>query len=338
MSYQGQTWVDEVALPNLQNGGELLVMLRVANHAGNGPKKMSGCHASAKTLAKECLMGRSTVLNHLRNLARRGLLVPGDPDLVKHLPPDKRPPVYDLGGAHAPGCAGGHTYLAECQTAGVQIEYPPKKPRSAGVEIQHPKPPEGGAGAQIETERVLKSSTKSSKELKEFSPLSGDAPDAGEPPVPAEAEGEREAATQKTNHTPIGQPADAIGGTTDTDKVVDAYIASYMATAGLPPRPDAIRSVRAAASALLSVGRSVGNLCLLAAEMGAKGWTDLVRHAQMNPEAAAQPPVARRAWCGECNDGHEPATPAQRLRENAEGRLEKCRCHPGYVPAQTVHA
>jgi hypothetical protein len=122
--YQGQTWVDEVALPRLKNGGELLVMLRVANHAGNGATKMSGCTASAETLARECLMGRSTVLKHLRELRSRGLLILGDPHLVAHLPADKRPPVYDLAGAHAEGCSGGHSMLAECRLgAGVQIEH-----------------------------------------------------------------------------------------------------------------------------------------------------------------------------------------------------------------------
>lgn len=336
MSYQGQTWVDEVALPHLKNGGELLVMLRVANHAGNGPTKMSGCHASAKTLAKECLMGRSTVLNHLRNLAKRGLLVPGDPGLVKHLPLDKRPPVYDLGGAHEPGCTGGHTYLTECLTTGAQIEHPQKTRRSAGVKSQHPQPAEGGAGAQIETERVLKSSTKSSKELKEFSPLPGASPSAAEPSASAEAENEREAAAQKDNDTPSGLPS-AAGETSDTDRVIDAYIAAYMNTAGLPPRPNAIQSVRTDATALLSVGRSVGNLCALAAELGAKGWTDLVKHAQMNPEAAIRPAGISKPWCGECNNGREPMSAAERMVETDSG-MAKCHCHPGYVPPQPVRA
>lgn len=334
MSYQGQTWVDEVALPHLKNGGELLVMLRVANHAGNGPKKMSGCHASAKTLAKECLMGRSTVLKHLRELTRRALLVPGDPALVDHIPIDKRPPVYDLAGAHEAGCVGGHTYSAECQMAGVQIEHPHRTCRSAGVQSEHPAPGGGGAGVQNDAERVFKSSTNSSKELKESSLFPGGSPDAGEPAPQAEAEGERDAATPK-NGTPSGHPG-VVGGTTDTDKVIDAYIAAYMSTAGLPPRPDAIQSVRTAATALLSVGRSVGNLSTLAAECGAKGWTDLVRHAQMNPEAA-KPTAVRRPWCGECNNGQEPTSPAQRMRETETG-MARCHCHPGYVPTQPVRA
>lgn len=205
MSYQGQTWVDEVALPHLRNGGELLVMLRVANHAGNGPKKMSGCTASAATIARECLMGRSTVLKHLRELTRRALLVPGDPALVAHLPIDKRPPVHDLAGAHEPGCIGGHTFIAECRTAGVQIEHPPKKPRSAGGRFDHPPVDEGGstgvAGVQIETQRVFKSSTNSSKELKEFSLSPEDPPLPGAPGPSAEAEKARETAAPKDNHT-----------------------------------------------------------------------------------------------------------------------------------------
>jgi hypothetical protein len=336
VSYQGQTWVDEVALPHLKNGGELLVMLRVANHAGNGLKKMSGCHAAAKTLAKECLMGRSTVLNHLRNLAKRGLLVPGDPALVAHLPADKRPPVYDLGGAHEPGCIGGHTYFAECQRAGVEIEHPNKTRRSAGAQIQHPVPEDSEAGAQIETERVLKSSTNSSKELKEFSPLPGASPSEADPSPSADAEGEREAATQNDNDTSREAPS-LPGATSDTDKVVDAYVAAYMTTAGLPPRPDAIRSVRAAADGLLSVGRSVGNLCTLAAELGVKGWADLVKHAQMNPEAAIRPAGAGKPWCGQCNDGREPASSAQRMVETTTG-MAKCHCHPGYIPHQTANA
>jgi hypothetical protein len=190
LSHQGQTWVDTVALPQLQNGGELLVMIRVANHAGHGPTSMSGCYASASTLAAECLMGRSTVLKHLRALTARGLLVPGDPRLVDHLPADKRPPVYDLGGAHAKGCPGGHTELAECgKTAGVQIEHPSKKPSSAGAQSEHP----SGAGVQNDRERVFKSSTKGSKELKESS-LSGadpsDAPDPAADGGPADVERE----------------------------------------------------------------------------------------------------------------------------------------------------
>lgn len=339
MSYQGQTWVDEVALPHLKNTGELIIMLRVANHAGNGPKKMSGCFAGSETLAEESLMSPRAAQGHLRELTRRELLIPGDPKLVEHIRPDRRPPVYDLAGAHESGCPGGHDIDGECQPSdtGSRICHPPRQEenrRSAGSRNDHPSCSESATGSKKRRPRVAESATKSSKELKEFSRLSGDSPDADEPSFPAEAGGEREAATQKDN-SPSGHPQ-AVGGTTDTDKVIDAYIAAYMSTAGLPPRPDAIQSVRTAATALLSVGRSVGNLSTLAADCGAKGWTDLVRHAQMNPEAA-KPAAVRRPWCGECNNGQEPASAAQRMRETETG-MARCHCHPGYVPAQQVHA
>ena len=72
MSYQAQTWVDEVGIKHCKNGGELLVLIRVANHT-NGD--MRGCYASAETLAGECLMGESTVLKHLRRLKAGGVLL-----------------------------------------------------------------------------------------------------------------------------------------------------------------------------------------------------------------------------------------------------------------------
>nr|WP_173295554.1 helix-turn-helix domain-containing protein [Streptomyces sp. F2] len=147
--------------------------------------------------------------------------------------------------------------------------------------------------------------------------------------------GEREAAEPKDDN-PTDSPA-GVGDTSDVDKVMDAYIGAYMTTAGLPPRPDDVRSVHAGAVALLSVGRSVDSLRCLAAELGTKGWTDLVKHAQHNPEQA-RPAAQSKPWCGECNYGQEPMFPAARMREDDEGRMEKCHCHPGYVPKQPVHA
>lgn len=339
MSYQGQTWVDEVALPHLKNTGELVIMLRVANHASNGPKKMSGCFAGSETLAKECLMSLRAAQGHLRELTRRGLLVPGDPKLVEHIRPDRRPPVYDLAGAHDPGCPGGHDIDGECLPSGTgsRICHPSgrgQNRRSAGSKICHPSSGEPATGSKNRQSRVAKSATKSSKELKESSLSPGASPSSAAAPASAGAGGEREAAEPK-NNTPA-PPADACG-TSDTDKVIDAYIAAYMSTAGLPPRPDAIRAVRTAAAALLSVGRSVGNLCTLAGELGAKGWTDLVKHAQMNPETPIRPSGISKPWCGQCNGGQEPSSAAQRMVETATG-MAKCHCHPGYVPAQPARA
>ncbi|WP_330479957.1 helix-turn-helix domain-containing protein (plasmid) [Streptomyces platensis] len=260
MSYQGQTWVDEVALPRLKNGGELLVMLRVANHAGNGPKKMSGCHASSKTLAKECLMGRSTVLKHLRELTRRALLISGDPALVNHIPVDKRPPVYDLAGAHEPGCSGGHTYTDECQVASVQIEHPKETRRSAGAQSEHPATKADGAGVQNDAERVFKSSTKSSKELKESSLPGG----FGGTHRVGGAEEEREAATPKDK--PSAVPNQRDNGQDDADRIVAAW-GEALVVSGPAPNRRAEDAVRRDAARLLADGEAADYLTAAAVDM-----------------------------------------------------------------------
>jgi hypothetical protein len=119
---------------------------------------------------------------------------------------------------------------------------------------------------------------------------------------------------------------------------MDAYIAAYMTALQMPPSPAETQTVRAGAIALLGAGRSVGNLCTLAAQLPGKGWTDLVQHARKNPEKTARPAAQSKPWCRECNYGQEPMFPAARMREGADGRMEKCHCHPGYVPPQPTHA
>lgn len=232
MSYQGQTWVDEVAFPLLKNSGELLVMLRVANHAGNGPAKMSGCFMASPNIAAECLLKPRAVQEHLRNLTERGLLVPGDPQLVAHLRADRRPPVYDLGGAHVPGCPGGHDIDGECLPAatGSKNHHPStdeQNPRSAGSRKRHPSTEAPATGSKKRPSRVAKSATKSSKELKDLSPRDG-APSSGAaeaaPPAPTD---ERETAAQddKPNPTPpLPAQREALPDTNpDTAQVLAAY-------------------------------------------------------------------------------------------------------------------
>ncbi|MFD5848371.1 hypothetical protein [Streptomyces chartreusis] len=145
---------------------------------------------------------------------------------------------------------------------------------------------------------------------------------------------EREAATQENNTTPA---QDAPRQKDDVTKVIDAFVVAWMANRGKPPYPKQIICVREDAEFLLSKGRTVDNLCTLAADMASKGWTNLGQHAQMNPEAPARPAVIQRPWCGECNDGREPSSTAQRMVETDTG-MAKCHCHPGYVPTQAAHA
>lgn len=149
--------------------------------------------------------------------------------------------------------------------------------------------------------------------------------------------GEREAAEPKTNDNPTDSPA-GVDNSGDVGKVMDAYIAAYMAALQMPPSPSETRSVRAGVVTLLAAGRSVDNLRDLAAQLPGKGWTDLVQHARKNPEAAARPAAVLKPWCGECNYGQEPPAPGFRMREDETGATKKCHCHPGYVPQQPAHA
>ena len=330
MSYQGQTWVDTVALPLLKNQGELLVMLRVANRASNGAKNMSGCYASAASLGVECLMHPDTVRTHLRALRKRGLLVPGDPQKVSHLPADKRPPVYDLAGAHEPGCIGGHTDLDDCQTvASAQIEQPKepssagrritdpskgaaKEPSSAGRRITDPVADDGGAGRRITVQRVGESPTKGSKELKDLS-LVPDAPpvpsDSGIPVASATDERERGAARDKTTATPSASAASVPGPrTTDDQKTADAVA---MLT-DLPAR----------------LGKAtVTRLAPLAAAAFADGWTVETLRAELNERVDVSKIRSRgalpRLYEDALND-----LPAAPSAQSAGGR-ERCPDHPG---------
>ncbi|MFE2945234.1 helix-turn-helix domain-containing protein [Streptomyces sp. NPDC059255] len=273
MSYQAQTWVDEVGIKQCKNGGELLVLIRVANHT-NGD--MRGCYASAETLAGECLMGESTVLKHLRRLKAGGALLPGDPELVSHLRADRRPPVYDLAGGHEAGCPGRHSVGDLCRVTttgarsehpskparatGARSEHPQKKRRSTGARSEHPLKESPATGVQIDLSRVFKSSTNSSKDLNSLFSVPAGA--FGSQPSPQPQEREREAAA------PEGSGADV---------VVEAYVRAL----GRPLLNGARQELRAQAVSLLATGvYALEWLCERAAEMPALGYRDLVQHAQ----------------------------------------------------------
>ncbi|MER7901350.1 helix-turn-helix domain-containing protein [Streptomyces sp. NPDC096046] len=273
MSYQAQTWVDEVGIKHCKNGGELLVLIRVANHT-NG--EMRGCYASAETLAGECLMGESTVLKHLRRLKAGGVLLPGDPELVSHLRADRRPPVYDLAGGHETGCPGGHSVGDVChveatgarsehpskpaRATGARSEHPSKKRRSAGAQSEHPSKETPATGVQIDLSRVFKSSTNSSKDLNSLFFVPAGA--FGAQPSQQPHEREREAAAPEAS---------------GADVVVDAYVRAL----GRPLVNGSRQELRAQAASLLATGAyTLDWLCERAAEMPARGYRDLVTHAQ----------------------------------------------------------
>lgn len=148
-------------------------------------------------------------------------------------------------------------------------------------------------------------------------------------------DGEREAFAQNNHHTtPQAPRAERLD---DVSRIVDAFVVAWSQNRGKPPYPNQITGVREDAEFLLGKGRTAQNLCHLAADMAHKGWTNLGQHAQMNPEAVIRPAGISKPWCGECNDGREPMSPAQRMVETETG-MAKCRCHPGYVPHQPAHA
>jgi hypothetical protein len=317
VSYQGQTWVDEIALPHLKNTGELVMMLRVANHAGNGPKKMSGCFAGSKTLAAECLMSPRAAQTHLRELTRRGLLVPGDPKLVNHVRPDHRPPVYDLAGAHEPGCPGGHDIDGDClpSPAGGKNCYPwqeEESRRSAGSKNCHPSADRPATGSKKRPARVAKSATKSSKELKESS-LFPEAPPSPDAPAPSAEPGrEREPAAQNELHGDAGQ-----------------VLAAYEQALGGPALNGTRARLLRAASELLET-RPLWWVIDRARELPKYG-TNLVQHAEMSkaPITRAAIPAARKSCpLDQCDGGGI-------VYRDPELMLgpSRCACRTQHVPA-----
>ncbi|MFF9204389.1 winged helix-turn-helix domain-containing protein [Streptomyces sp. NPDC014986] len=76
-----------------QSTGELAVLTAIAEHMN---KDLKNSYASQSTIAEETFMSARSVGTHMRNLAKRGVIVPGDPEVVSHIRPDRRPPVWDF--------------------------------------------------------------------------------------------------------------------------------------------------------------------------------------------------------------------------------------------------
>lgn len=140
---------------------------------------------------------------------------------------------------------------------------------------------------------------------------------------PSREGGEREEAAPKDT-TPQQQAADVPQqreGNPSAAQVADAYAVAHLTAVGMPPRPHTMKQIYSDATALLSGGRSVENLVRLAAELPAKGWSDLAQHAAKNPERKARPAGAK-PWCGKCD------SPEYRWIVPDKGAATKCSCHP----------
>lgn len=310
MSTQGQAWVDKVGIKGCKNSGELLVLIRVGNHVGGD---MRGCFAKAATLAKESLMGESTVLKHLRSLKAAGVLLPGDEKLVDHIRADKRPPVYDLAGGHDSGCAGGHPSDVLCETVmatgarsehppkktpatGARSEHPKKKPRSAGVRSEHPTSDAGVTGVQIDASRVLKSSGRSSKEVKlPLSLAAGDLNGLPSSGFPAPNEREINASLNKSNPAPVAAPLPSPRPEQEEPELpqlqldLRAVMATYTDALGVYPAPGAAARLRGEAEELLTLGWPVEHVSKLIGQLPHLGFSSLTRHAEHNPPPVPKP-------------------------------------------------
>lgn len=76
-----------------ESTGELAVLTAIADHMNKG---LQSSYASQATIAEETFMSARSVGTHMRNLAKRGVIVPGDQEVVSHIRPDRRPPVWDF--------------------------------------------------------------------------------------------------------------------------------------------------------------------------------------------------------------------------------------------------
>lgn len=334
MSYQAQTWVDEVGINLCKNGGEAFVLVRVANHTG---PDLRGCYASAGSIARLCKMGRSTVLKHMRELLARGVLLPGDPGLTEHLPADKRPPVYDLVAGHEPGCVGAHTIREDCRIgagvhsehregkarrAGARNEHPQKKRRSAGVQSEHPEGPDGGAGVQNELQRVFKSSTNSCIELKLLSPclVSGPSGAAASADLKVVTEERENPAPQ--NDTATTAPAAAAD--IPPESLVAALCEAWASGAGIPRTPTTIaRQIATQAAGLTAAYPNPVQQQAIARFAGERRWQDLER-AAMHPDCARRIHAATQPARQAPVTGVRYASSAQQARADAITNCGTC--------------
>lgn len=357
MSTQGQAWVDKIGIKCCKNAGELLVLMRVGNHVGGD---MCGCFAKASTLAKECLMGESTVLKHLRRLKAGGVLLAGDAKLVDHIRADKRPPVYDLAGGHRPGCPGGHSSDVLCETAmtsgarcehpgglalaaGGQSKHPRKRRSSTGVRSEYPADGSGATGGRIDASRVSETSGRSSKEMKlSLSPPPGrlnSLSSAGPPPRRTRGvEGktcdtsprERGTAVPAASVPPPRRDVEGLPRPTALEADVRAVMAAYATALGAFPAPSVGRRLRGEAQELLTLGWPVAHVAELIGQLPGLGYTSLTRHADHNPPrppAGVHPASAQGdgapALCGRCEDGFVYRDPELKLGPR------RCECRTG---------
>ncbi|WP_042404395.1 hypothetical protein [Streptacidiphilus carbonis] len=152
------------------------------------------------------------------------------------------------------------------------------------------------------------------------------------PSVPVEVLGGEEISASPENGT--GAPADAGAPDTHDDvRVAEAWIESRQKHGHPVPARGRSAMIRDAALLLAEGLVDVEHLVAAAADMGSRAnWYSLPRHLErfVLPTMLPGQRPALPDWCGKCNDGNEPVQSGQRLREDDDGSLVRCECHPSH--------
>ncbi|MFF3639053.1 hypothetical protein [Streptomyces sp. NPDC002250] len=192
-----------------------------------------------------------------------------------------------------------------------------------------------GAGAAKSAPLLLPSSSPSS-----LPPGAGVASGVGASESTA-PDGEREsvASPEGQNDSGAGLPQQREGSDSST-AAGGRIVAAYAAALGRPVLKGTRAKLERQAVELLGQGLPEAWLCDRAEELAARGWSDLVQHAERSTapiQGQGGKVGSRRAglpqWCGECGEDNPAARLNPRFRTLGEmGGGEKCpRCHPDRV-------
>ncbi|WP_435253614.1 hypothetical protein [Streptomyces sp. 1222.5] len=175
-----------------------------------------------------------------------------------------------------------------------------------------------------------------------LSPVAGDAEATGDVPP----DGERENKAAPGGQTPCGTKIPQQRARSDQYAAARGRIvAAYAAALGRPVLNGTRSRLEGQAVELLAQGLPEDWLCDRARELAARGWADLVQHAERSSaplpsEAPAKGRAGLPEWCGECGEGTPAARLNPRFRTLGElGSGERCpRCHPAVVAPTGLHA
>lgn len=150
MSIEATAWA--LRVEGVPDPAARVVLIGLANHAGADG---TAAWPSVATLAAYAVCSERTVQRKLRDLEALGLLRRGDQELLRHLPADRRPTVYDLPigvTACRPAPENGVTPVTERgDTAGTDGVTPvsPKPSMNHPEPSNPPNPPTGGGQGEL---------------------------------------------------------------------------------------------------------------------------------------------------------------------------------------------